>query len=113
MACKVRIAAVQHFVYRHSATRSTCGEHKKTEWSTIMSTQALGRGVSTIDAGTKPGIFHRIMQSIVAGQQRKANAIVRQYLASLSDAQLTDLGYGPVEIKAIRTADTGFGTPWL
>jgi hypothetical protein len=112
----MRIAAVQHDLYRPGATQPTCHrrKQKKTEWSMIMSTRALGRGVDAIDAGTNwSGIFQRIWRGMVAGQERKANAIVRQYLASLSDAHLADLGYGPAEIKAIRAHDNGLGTPWL
>ena len=57
--------------------------------------------------------MQRLLQRISEGQERKARAMVRQYLATQSDEHLTALGYGAAEIKSIRSQATGNGPSWL
>ena len=66
-------------------------------------------------AGTRKseGFFHRMLARITEGQERKARAMVREYLATQSDEHLTALGYGEADIKSIRSRATGYGPSWL
>ena len=75
-------------------------------------TQALS-GAVTGGTHKSEGFFHRIVTRIVEGQQRKAHAMVREYLATQSDEHLASLGYSAAEIKTIRNQATGNGPAWL
>lgn len=75
-------------------------------------TQALSGAVV---GGTRKseGFFHRMLTRITEGQERKARAMVREYLATQSDEHLTELGYSTADIKSIRSQATGNGPSWL
>ena len=74
-------------------------------------TQALSGGVIT-GGSRSEGFFHRMLARIAAGQERKARAMVLEYLATQSDEHLTELGYSTAEIKSIRSKATGNGPGW-
>ena len=77
-----------------------------------MATSTQTFEVASTYAGSeqKPaGLFKRALQHIMAAQERKAQAIVRQHLARLDDSQLADLGFGPKEVVDIRTKATTAG----
>jgi hypothetical protein len=80
----------------------------------IMSTgtQALSGAVV---GGTRKseGFFHRVLTRIVEGQERKARAMVHEYLATQTDEHLMSLGYSAADIKTIRSQATGNGPSWL
>lgn len=59
------------------------------------------------------GFFQRLLARIAEGQERKARAMVREYLATQSDEHLMSLGYSAAEIKSIRSQATGQGPAWL
>ncbi len=75
-------------------------------------TQALS-GAIISGARKSGGFFQRLLQRISEGQERKARAMVREYLATQSDEHLTSLGYTDAEIKSIRSQATGKGPGWL
>jgi hypothetical protein len=80
----------------------------------IMSTGT--QTVSGVVAGSvrKPdGFVERLLRRIIEGQERKARAMVREYLATQSDEHLTKLGYSTAEIKSIRSQARGNGPSWL
>jgi hypothetical protein len=40
-----------------------------------------------------PGVFARILARMIAGQERRARRHVNAYLATMTDAQIADLGF--------------------
>jgi len=77
-------------------------------------THALHGAGAVHGAGSKLAeVCQRAFERIVAGQERRANAMVDAYLASLSDEQLAELGYGRVAIMAIRKRAAHTTVPWL
>jgi hypothetical protein len=80
----------------------------------IMSTGTQALSGAIISSARKSGGFvQRLLQRISEGQERKARAMVREYLATQSDEHLASLGYGEAEIKSIRSQATGNGPSWL
>jgi len=78
------------------------------------STHALSGTGALAGAGAKSAaFFRRAFQRFIEGQERRAAHVVRRYLAGLTDAHLTQLGYSPAAIKQLRTHDDGLGTAWL
>lgn len=50
----------------------------------------------------KTGLLASIYSGLIAGQEARARAIVRQHLAKYDDAQLEDLGWSKADIAALR-----------
>lgn len=75
-----------------------------------IGTRALS-GAPITRESMSPGIFRRAYDRLVEAQERKAVALVSQYLAALSDEHLANLGYGPAEIKAIRERGSSVTAP--
>jgi hypothetical protein len=79
----------------------------------IMSTGTQALSGAVVVARKSEGFFRRLLQRISEGQERKARAMVREYLATQSDEHLMSLGYSAADIKSIRSQATGQGPAWL
>ena len=68
-------------------------------------THALSGSDAIVGVASKSGgFFQRLMRRITEAQERKARSMVAGFLASQGDERLAALGYGPAEIKAIRSS---------
>jgi hypothetical protein len=79
----------------------------------IMSTGTQALSGAVVGAHKSEGFFQRLLARITQGQERKARAMVREYLAAQSDEHLMSLGYNTADIKSIRSQATGHGPAWL
>ena len=112
MACISRIAAVQHAVYLSGATRTTCVappknklrvEHDHEHGYASIERRRSSVGAPRSRAGSSSGCCSASRKA----QERKARAMVREYLATPERrASGRSLGYGAAEIKSIRSQAT-------
>jgi hypothetical protein len=87
------------------------GSENKENGDLIMQSTMTASGFATAahtaprTAPSKPkvGLFATIYSGLVAGQEARARAIVRQHMAMYDDAQLEALGWSKAEITALRT----------
>lgn len=64
-------------------------------------TMSAPAGRAESDAGHH-GMFHRIFEAIIAGQQARADRLLMPYLAQASVSDLAALGFTAAEIAEIK-----------
>jgi len=70
-----------------------------------MSTQTttLGASVDALASAGHPTFLQRLFKALVASREAQARRAVAAQLGRMSDTQLADLGFTPVEALYVRT----------
>ena len=69
-----------------------------------MATTTFGRAGVYRGERTGKGFWRRAFDRYTEAQMSKARLRVNAYLQNLSDGELNGLGYGPADIRRIRTS---------
>ena len=72
-----------------------------------MSTLALGLADGLPPAAkfqAKPGFWGRVIDA----RQKRVDRTIRAHLTAMPDARLTDLGFSPAAVRALRTGELVF-----
>ena len=69
-----------------------------------MTASPIGVAMPAAASAKGEGFLSRIFKAMIAGREIQAQRVVRRYLANMSDAQLTDLGFTADEIRRTREA---------
>jgi uncharacterized protein YjiS (DUF1127 family) len=69
-----------------------------------MTASPIGVAMPAAASAKREGFLSRLYKAMISGRELQAQRVVRRYLANMSDAQLTDLGFTAEEIRRTRAA---------